>query len=106
MTTDEIRDWLRDRAGWKATHFGGWMNANGALSSDDPFPATVDGAKSAMPPDWTFERVNGEFVGTFEPVTMTVPDTGDEIHDLYVLAQHTWIVNRTARKVAHWNEND
>lgn len=98
MTTDEIRDWLRERDGWKATHFGGWMNANGALSSDDPFPATVDGAKSAMPPDWTWlkelRESDGVCVWSAWPKAFSfvveVLCTGDEIHDRYLLAKLAW----------------
>lgn len=52
-----------------------------------------------LPDGWTLTRANGKWVASLELVTMTVPDTGDDVGDLSELAKAVWIVDKTAKAV-------
>lgn len=95
MTTDELRDWHARRAGWEQRPLEAWEldfgQGLGLSQEDHPFPATIDGAASAMPPGWGWWLVSAEWVaqGVSTPF-VRVTDTGDEIHDRYALARLAW----------------
>lgn len=100
MTTDELCAWHAMRAGWKLNVWvegdAQWENRfTKKAQYEDPFPATIDGAASAMPPGWKMTK--GEHywhVDGTKPNNRykhaTVPDTGDEIHDRYLMAKFAW----------------
>lgn len=105
MTLDEIRDWHAERAGWKRemrhTHKNGtvqwwWVADGGREDIDHPFPATIDGAASALPPGWKWEKCNGflfaKRVGDQwgSDSMIRIDDTGSEIYDRYLLAKLAW----------------
>lgn len=105
MTVDEIRDRLAERAGWKFSgtekwrppgHWSppGWPDTNLSIC-DHPMPATLDGAASAMPVGWEWQRFNGRWrAQKMKPcgccidaeTEQRVTDTGNEISDRYRLA--------------------
>lgn len=99
MTLDELRDWHAKRAGW--THEGGckWFNANksgiDATIYNHPFPATLDGADASFPKGWRWKR--GMYFWTVDGIerrnqhlSLSTPDTGDKIRDLYELSKLAW----------------
>lgn len=102
MTPDQRRDWLAEQAGWKYeyTDHPGYFHWNkpGAGTDDHPFPATIDGAASALPEGWVWGRGRqASFVGdryewhwwaecNKSHYAVSTPDTGDEITDRYLLA--------------------
>lgn len=85
------------RAGWK---WNVWVEGDAQWENrftksaqyEDPFPATIDGAASAMPPGVSWERFNDkwEACGTAIVFEVSCYDTGDEIHDRYLLAKLAW----------------
>ena len=101
-TLDELRDWLAREDGWvylKNDPIWGdvWerrvVNALGdsvhSLTTDHPYPPTIDGAAAALPEGcrWTF---NGEGFFAWKMTEWiplaTTASTGDEITDRYRLA--------------------
>lgn len=65
-----------------------------------PFPATIDGAASAMPPGWDWSKDDDGWQ-TWEKGSMMqnlgLDDTGDEIHDRYLLAKLAWEAMEAAK---------
>jgi hypothetical protein len=91
VTTDELRDWHAMRAGW-TMRCGQWRRdcperGEYKYHPSHPFPATIDGAASAMPPDAVWIRFAGEWRAFVDEIEYAVVDTGDEIHDRYALAK-------------------
>ena len=102
MTLEQLRNWHAKRIG---AYFSmdldmgpiGWCDKDGNLI-DDPFPPTLDGAASAMPEGWTWERRDGSYWA--RPIqqrrtptlrarvewTVRIDDTCVEITDRYRLA--------------------
>jgi len=110
----ELDGWVRpgtEVPGWVTSW--GWRTVEGKASRFlpplvHPHPATLDGADAAMPPGKRWERENNlhwqvgwmyrlwieapEEVGGWRIVSgkdggaIITPDTGDPIHDLYLLA--------------------
>jgi hypothetical protein len=101
--TTAARDWHAHRAGWT---FKVWDNGGEGWRREHPdrreyeyheghpMPNTLDGAASAMPPGWEWRRYGGEgwraFTTSGELLQANVPDTGNEIHDRYLLAKLAW----------------
>ncbi|MFZ4600599.1 MAG: hypothetical protein ACOYNN_18300 [Terrimicrobiaceae bacterium] len=100
MTTDELRDWhaRRDSFTQETWPDGNvwWVqrDADGNVMTlgEHPFPATLDGAASAMPPRVTWERYNDkwEACGVVKVYEVSCYDNNDEIHDRYLLAKLAW----------------
>lgn len=104
MTTDELCAWHAMRAGWKLNVWvegdAQWENRfTKKAQYEDPFPATIDGAASAMPPGWEYWKIIDDTATGFttwywagHPVYQTVKQlaTGDEVHDRYALAKAAW----------------
>lgn len=104
-TLDELRDWHAEQAGWKNQGRCKWYNSRkdgiAATIYDHPFPPTLDGAASAMPEGWWWTRDGGPTpnpqglllkwsamqIGANRWGVVTVPDTGNEVYDRYLLAQ-------------------
>jgi len=96
MTTEELCVWHAMRAGWK---WNVWVEGDAQWENrftksaqyEDPFPATIDGAASAMPPGWDWWKSSVEWLAqtAYSPF-VKVRDTGDEIHDRYLLAKLAW----------------
>lgn len=96
MTTDELRDWharrkyLADMPGLSQQCQDGWTAEHFRMVDDNElhlFPATIDGAASAMPSDAVWIRFAGEWRAFVDEIEYAVVDTGDEIHDRYALAK-------------------
>ncbi|MFN7302537.1 MAG: hypothetical protein ACK5U7_13780 [Bacteroidota bacterium] len=114
MTTAQLCDWHAERAGWKyepgvegdpvwhkrdANWQRGHDHPDGS-QYEHPFPPTLDGAASAMPEGWWWTRDGGPTpnpqglllkwsamqIGANRWGVVTVPDTGDETRDRYLLA--------------------
>ena len=109
-TLDELRDWHAERAGWKyikrSFNEEEWFRTSpfGEVATH-PFPPTLDGAASAMPEGVRFERhfcrtmnrwewnawhrEGGEWIMLCDRHgwSVSVPDTGNEVYDRYLLAQ-------------------
>ena len=96
----ELRDWFAARDGWVEvnTDRGGGAWRHSTLLTDPcsnwghPYPATLDAAAGAMPEGYNWFRV-GEFSNVYKWSVLTpenriidLADTGDEIHDRYLLA--------------------
>jgi len=105
MTLDELRDWHARRAGWtyhpNLSGIGGGPNqhpATGAVWTRGnesvwvhPFPPTIDGAASAMPKGRTGARYMDYYNGwVWICGKASCYDTGNEIHDRYLLAKLAW----------------
>ena len=114
MTTEELQEWHAVRAGWVCkcrAHYGKdmyheerWDHPQGTwqtelMPGEHPFPATIDGAASAMPPGWEYWKIIDDTATGFttwywagHPVYQTVKQlaTGDEVHDRYALAKYAW----------------
>jgi hypothetical protein len=112
--TTEIRDWHARRAGWEELSHDAdgnataWINetyASCGVVLMHPFPPTIDGAASALPPNWSwtierdYDASCSETAGmvwaawsntakTYKEVT--TPRTKDEIADRYLLAKLAW----------------
>ena len=101
-TLDELRDALAEMDGWKFDPPepcvpGGWWrwNAHPTLKSrtwckSHPHPPTLDGADSAMPEGYEWERTPFEWLAwkhgsRVDGPAAKVDDTGDKIADLYAL---------------------
>ncbi len=109
LTPDQVRDWLAEQRGWKyePSQIDGmghqkdywWKytispeHGGRTYNYGHPFPATLDGAASAMPEGWWWHKYHqtprgleysagrkGEKGYTF------APDTGNEINDRHLLA--------------------
>ena len=98
-----LRDWLAQDDGWKpVVNFDTerWVRAGERPIFSHPYPATIDGASSAMPEGWTWQRVlhrlnlewwaqhfdyHHAFRGRSE-LSISILDSGDEILDRYRLA--------------------
>lgn len=85
MTTRELQDWHIKRVDKQERIESPWS------CGDERFPATVDGAASAMPPGWDWWKSSVEWLAqtAYSPF-VKVRDTGDEIHDRYLLAKIAW----------------
>lgn len=97
MTTEKLMDWHAIQSGWK--------NLGGAYWTPDKkpsyrlfshsFPHTLDGAASAMPDEswWLKNAEDGGPIYWFafhrnsRYSYIVIPDSGDEIHDRYLLAK-------------------
>lgn len=102
MTTDELRDWHARRAGWiqvESDFEGELMWSKGPHKQwDHPMPPTIDGAASAMPPNWSWQRSEGKWwagqIGATRWKCVQIPETSitgeHEIHDRYLLAKLAW----------------
>ena len=59
-----------------------------------PFPATLDGAASAMPEGWDWWRGEEGWIAighnSNDVLAVYVDDTGNEIYDRYLLAKLAW----------------
>ena len=113
MTTDELTDWHAKREGWRfltveddranaddpiGIKVDSWVRKGASYFPEVrtyfPFPATIDGAASAMPPGWGWWRVSAEWVAQAASTPFVrVTDTGDETHDRYLLAKLAWEAN-------------
>ncbi len=115
IDTTQLRDWHARRAGWnepgtkipniwepttQATYEKiaerAWWKVDASFkfaASSHPFPPTLDAAASAMPNDFSWQR-NGKVWMLFRKFashsTAIIKDTGDEIHDRYLLAKLAW----------------
>ena len=113
MTTDELRDWHAREAGWENHPDDGWCHPDHEYILDRPHPyqPTIDGAASAMPEGWRWGRgcrTRDHLIGCWyasrsltcdqmatmrhHEITNALAqvhclDTGDEIHDRYLLAK-------------------
>ena len=120
MTTDELTDWHAKREGWRfltveedrantddpiGIKVDSWVRKGASYFPEVrtyfPFPETIDGAASAMPPGWvwwktvTLTEVEAGFEMFYRAASPTQPTiqhkaTGDEIHDRYLLAKLAW----------------
>jgi len=103
VTTDELCVWHAMREGWKLNVWvegdAQWENRFTKVAQyEDPFPATLDGAAKAFPPDWVWlkelRESDGVAVWSAWPVKFThvveVLCTDDEINDRYMLAKLAW----------------
>ncbi len=111
MTTDELRDWHARRAGWVPETWPDgnvwWvkrdMDGNARTLGYHPFPPTIDGAASALPPNWAWQRSEGVWwagqIGHDRWKCVQIPETGiggeGEIHDRYLLAKLAWEQEQT-----------
>lgn len=105
MTTDELRDW-HAREGQRQTRGRDtevWTDGECRIADQlgiHPYPPTLDGAASAMPEGWVWVREYSTsednydmgFVLTWSAYGphdewVKIDDTGDEIHDRYLLAK-------------------
>ena len=91
MTTRELQDWHIRRVDAAERIASPWS------CGDERFPATIDGAASAMPPGWTWTRYETDSGGetwaagpTLAAYTVKALGTGNEIHDRYLLAKLAW----------------
>lgn len=109
MTTEELRDWHAIHDGWvkcklKNRWHSPWNNkcgvcdCNGVTTSavdSHAYLATLDGAASAMPDEWWWLKnaEDGEPIYWFafhrnsRYNYQVIFDSGDEIHDRYLLAK-------------------
>lgn len=108
---DDVRDELARRKGWnkpgtfpastgnelldalnRTIARGCWwkVSANGTLehTHTHPFPATLDGADSAVPDGYYWTRSAYSWFGSKIPfgAEVHIPDTGDKVADLYRVA--------------------
>ncbi len=101
MTTEQLRDWHASRAGYVNVGVGCdfWMHhTNPTVQVPHPFQNTIDGAASAFPKGWDWDRLTElkkKWWVAFPPdwdgePYQTVDDTGDEINDRYLLAKLAW----------------
>ena len=101
MTTEELRKWHRARLGDSIFDWAEevWDDDKKTFKINDPFPETIDGAASAMPPGWEYWKIIDDTETGFttwywagHPVYQTVKQlaTGDEVHDRYALAKYAW----------------
>ena len=107
-TLDELRDWLATEDGWSLRKYGrgqmwypkGWPDCHELLHNEHPISPTLDGAASAMPEGWWWQRDLGTEpnpqglllkwvacqIGSDRWKIVETRDTGDEITDRYRLA--------------------
>lgn len=100
MNTMELRLWHTQREGWvrehRHTHPNGvkqfvWVMNGGQESFDDIYRDTIDDAAAAMPYGWDWWKTSGEWLAQAAGTPFErVKDTGDEIHDRYLLAKLAW----------------
>ena len=106
-TLDELRDWHAKRAGWvyepEQTDGMGhccsywWKytispkHGGRTYSPTHPFPATLDGAASAMLEGWGWwkgvDRWRAIVAAREYEIGVCVDDTGNKVYDLYLLAK-------------------
>jgi len=117
MNTEELIEWHTKKCHWRfltveedrqnrddpigITH-DSWVQKIGFFPSvrrSPPFPATIDGAASAMPKGWEYWKIIDDTATGFttwywagHPVYQTVKQlaSGDEVHDRYALAKYAW----------------
>lgn len=101
-TLDELRDWLATDSGYKKLTMDGWLHPQQypIVVAGHPYPRTLDGAASAMPEGWWWQRDQGTEpnpqglllkwvacqIGSDRWKIVETRDTGDEITDRYRLA--------------------
>jgi hypothetical protein len=110
MTTDELTDWHAKREGWRfltveddranaddpiGIKCDSWVRKGASyfpeVRSYFPFPATIDGAASALPPGWVWYKfLNSWNAGTVDWPIVKCDITDDEVHDRYLLAKLAW----------------
>lgn len=102
MSADEIRDDVAKLKGWIKRSMGWEKPPMRAIwpMSEHPCPATIDGAAAVMPKGWWWTKEAGDgdplvwcaFKSGYSYVS--VPDTGDELHDRYALARACLLAER------------
>lgn len=120
-TTDELRDWHATQDGWEMIR-GSWARTRldkpqKEWNVNHPYPATLDGAASAMPQGWHYLKTRSPMAqraycfAENDIAKVTIISTDDEIHDRYLLAKmvREHIMNRTAtqgNQMSNTNNNE
>lgn len=96
MTLQKIRDWHARQSGWAMVR-GCWERFAAHLnkhehSVEHPYPATLDGAASAMPFNWQVLKHRypmenrPSWIAEGNPDRIVILSSDDEIYDRYLLA--------------------